>query len=257
MKKISSAHNPLVVAAFKLKQKKYRKQTGLYPVEGIKMAREALLCGQTVQSLFVRESEEQALNDLILLAEARGAEVISLSEEAYGKLSDTVQSQGVIALVKGGFSDFRMPEGSFLVLDRISDPGNLGTIIRTACATGFSELYLIDCVDPFSDKTVRSSMSGIYHVRLMTCTEEEALSLAGEASLYAADMGGENIFRMALPKGKIGFIIGNEANGVSSALLGGATGVCSLPMQEGCESLNAGVAASVLMYRVYAEQINQ
>jgi TrmH family RNA methyltransferase len=139
------------------------------------------------------------------------------------------------------------PTGSCLFLDGVSDPGNLGTIIRTMACAGIKDLYLLDQgADAFSPKAVRSSMSGIYNVNIRVGTREEILN-AINLPIIVADMGGENLFSTKI-EGDFCLVIGNEAHGVSEMVRQKADKVVSIPMQKGMESLNAGVSAGILIY---------
>ena len=145
--------------------------------------------------------------------------------------------------------DFHITE-PILVLDRISDPGNMGTIIRTAAAAGFHEIALIDCCDPYNPKTVRSSSGGIFYVDLYPISVEELFDECKktDTKIYITDMAGENIFNMQNIDEKYALVIGNEGGGVSDKMESLSSRTISLPMKSQMESLNAGVSASVIMY---------
>ena len=152
--------------------------------------------------------------------------------------------------------EFKITE-PVLVLDRISDPGNLGTIIRTAAATGFHDIVLIECCDPFSPKTVRSSSGGIFYTDFYPVSFEEFYEevVKSGAKIYIADMAGENIFNMKNIDEKYALVIGNEGGGVADRLKSGAARTISLPMKSQMESLNAGVSASVMMYFLKKDEL--
>ena len=135
-------------------------------------------------------------------------------------------------------------EGRCLLLDGVRDPGNLGTIIRTAAAAGYKRIYLKDCADPFNPKTVRASMSGVFGVTL--CSVGEDFSRYLGVPVYAADMGGENVFHTE--KKDVCIALGGEANGLSPEVRAAAEKIVSVPMEAGSESLNVAVAAGILMY---------
>ena len=139
--------------------------------------------------------------------------------------------------------------GSCLVLDGLQDPANVGAIIRTANAAGYHELYLIGCADPFSPKSVRASMSGVFFAKLMQGTREEVLSALGNVPFIAADMDGENIFSFTPPQ-KFALCIGSEGNGLSEPVRARAAHTVRIPMGEKTESLNAAVSAGILMYEL-------
>ena len=133
------------------------------------------------------------------------------------------------------------------MLDGISDPGNLGTIFRTVAAVGVKKIYLVNCCDPYSPKTVRSSMSGIYHVEFYECSYEESFAALSGVKVFAADMGGSNIFEINPPDDYC-VVIGNEANGISEEIEKRADGIIGIPMSKTSESLNAAVSLAITLY---------
>ena len=157
--------------------------------------------------------------------------------------------QGVLALVHMPQNKADRPQGSCLLLDRIQDPGNLGTIIRTANAAGYDELYLINCTDAYSPKAVRASMSGIFFVKIYECTAEEAFCVLSDVPLICADMNGEDIFTFTPPK-KYCLCIGNEGGGISDEVMNKSQHKVKVPMRDSCESLNAAISAGIAMYQL-------
>ena len=142
-----------------------------------------------------------------------------------------------------------------LFLDRVRDPGNMGTIIRTALAVGFNDIYCRDCVDVYNPKVVRSAMSAVSRVNTYEVDEQFLSSLKENGyTVLCADMQGESIFEYNITSEKLCLVLGNEANGVDDSVLLQSDTVISLPMQE-AESLNVGVCASVMMYQLrYAKR---
>ena len=140
---------------------------------------------------------------------------------------------------------------NFIVLDHIQDPGNLGTIIRSASGTSFKNIFLINCVDVFSQKVIRSSMGGIFKIKakkFVSCNEFLSFALAQNLKYYVASMEGENLFGIKNKISNIGVAVGNEGNGVSSLIKDRAFKTISIPMQNGLESLNVGVSCSIIIY---------
>lgn len=257
---ITSKNNPVVKAAAFLKEKKGRARTGTFLVEGEKMTAECIAAGLEIERVFLSERcsedfEKRLLEDLA----SRGGtaeKVVWLSESAFCALSDEKTPQGVACVVKIPKNDPIPPRGDCLLLDGIADPGNLGTIIRTANAAGYKQLYLVSCADEYSPKCVRASMSGIFFVETYDVSREEALRLLQGVPIFAADMCGENVFFCAVPE-KIALAIGNEANGLSSEVRSAASRVVSVPMQGKQESLNAAVAAALTMYLLRKEKFSR
>ena len=233
---ITSKHNPLIKSVISLSEKKFRLESGLYVVEGVKSVSECISAGMETDKIFCTEKYSSAFPDPVIV-----------SPQVFGAMSSEVTPQGVLATVKIPSNPIVPPQNSCLFLDGIRDPGNLGTIIRTANAAGYAEIYLADCADPYSPKAVRASMSGIFFVKLITCGREEAAAALSSVPLIVADMRGENIFSFRPPE-KFCLCIGNEANGVSEFMLSRAAYKVSIPMRASCESLNAGVSAGIAMY---------
>ena len=152
---ISAKSNEKVKALRALAQKKCRRERGEYLVEGVKMVREAILSGQTISLI-------AGLPETLAMLPETAAERIAVTRAVYDSITDERTPQGVAAAVKMPVRPLAAPRGNALFLDGISDPGNLGTMIRTAVAAGFCEIYLADCADPYNPKAVRASMSGIY-----------------------------------------------------------------------------------------------
>ena len=233
---ITSRSNQLVKKLASLSDKKFRREYGEYLVEGIKPVRECIAAGGQVANIVCTPKHEGAFE---------GAVVVS--EDVFKFISSEKTPQGVIACVKLPENSLCKPVGACLLLDRLQDPGNVGTIIRTANAAGFEDIYLVDCADPFSPKAVRASMSGIFFVNAMCCTLSEALSALEGTPIITADMDGENIFAFTPPK-KFCLCIGNEGRGVSDSIREASRYAVSIPMRKSCESLNAAVSAAIAMY---------
>ncbi len=246
---ISSKSNERIKRIAELKEKKFRKQSGNYIVEGRKMVKEAYFCGKEIMTLIGTES---ALNDLSaeLGVEVSSVfkDVLTVSDAVIKFVSDSVTPQGIAAVLKME-NERGKPNRSSVLLDGISDPGNMGTIIRTMAATGVDELYLINCCDPYSPKAVRASMSGIYFVKIHEIEISDVAELFSEVPLLVADMGGESVYGFTPPE-KYCLVIGGEANGVSETLKRAADKIIAVPMDEKIESLNAGVSLALILYEL-------
>ena len=244
---LTSKNNPLIKETASLKEKKYRKALGLFLVEGVKMAREALNSPCEVERVFISESFDGDKSFLAGLAEEK---IVYVSANVMQAMTDEKTPQGVLCRVKIPETTLQAPTASCLVLDGVSDPGNMGTIIRTANGAGYHEVYLTsDCVDPYSPKSVRSSMSGVFFTTLYCGSREEILSIVRQTGVIVADMQGENIFSFQAPQ-SFALVIGNEANGVSDAFKNAAKHTVKIPMESTQESLNAAVSAGILMYNL-------
>ncbi|MBO7187009.1 MAG: RNA methyltransferase [Clostridia bacterium] len=241
---IESKQNERVKKIRSLFNKKFRTEYSLFVAEGVKPVSEALISNAGVVTVF---GTEKALLEVESLgASFSGVEVLTVTDAVYKSVSDEVSPQGVLAVIKMPDLSPVKTEGKCLLLDGVSDPGNMGTIIRTAAASGFNQIYCINTVDPFAPKTVRSSMSGIFKVKIYSGERQEILKSI-DTPLIVASMEGVNAFSFTSPE-KFCLVIGNEANGVSDFVKNKADYTVSIPMQNGVESLNAGVSAGILMY---------
>ena len=174
--------------------------------------------------------------------------VVRVSEDVFRHLSDEKTPQGVLCRVRIPETPLVAPTGKCLVLDGVADPGNVGTILRTANAAGYSAIYLTeDCADPYSPKSVRASMSGVFFTKIYRAKRAEILSVLEGIPVIVADMAGENVFSFVAPD-KFALAIGNEANGISDELAGIASHTVKIPMQATQESLNAAISAGIIMY---------
>ena len=180
-----------------------------------------------------------------------GGEIIIVSNNVFNAFSSTVNSQGVVGVVKFNDKEIQKPKGNFLVLDGLQDPGNVGTLLRSALGANFLDVYLLDSVKVSNDKVVRSSMGAIFKLNIYQTTKEvfvEKYKTWG-LPLCVCDMNGENIYEKAFPP-QTGVVVGNEGNGVSQLLKQAATDIVKIPMQNGLESLNAGVSGSIVMFEI-------
>ena len=252
---ITSVDNAMVKEARSLNDKKHRRFHAKFLVDGEKLVNEVVCGACDVDKIFVDSSR---LADFGYILEKFGGRVVPVSSKVISSISENVTPQGIIAEVFMRETGEFAPEQNdpILILDRIQDPGNLGTIIRTAAATGFQTIVLIDTVDPYSPKVVRSSSGGVFYTDIYRMTESEIISYCkkNNIELLVADMGGINVFKNELPKQGFALVIGNEGQGVSDTFKEKGKAV-SLPMKSQMESLNAGISASVLMYVLMGSNI--
>lgn len=235
---ILSRQNPLVKELASLKEKKGRRRTGTFLVEGHKMVREAVTSGMDVVRLILRED---------YAGETYGLPAVRLGRDAFAAVCDEKTPQGIAAEVAIPLRSVQPPQGRCLLLDGLQDPANVGAIIRTAVAAGYEDVYLAGCADPFSPKSVRASMSGVFFARIMQGTQEEILSAIAGMSVIAADMGGEDVFSYVAPE-MFCLAVGSEGSGLSALVRGRADVTVRIPMDARTESLNAAVSAGILMY---------
>lgn len=226
-----------------LKRKKYRNINNLFIVEGKKLYREALFSDIIINSVIISESfsleffEYEKIENLYILADA-----------LFNDLSSMEHSEGILCICEKKKAIDDMGE-KIVILDGIKDPGNAGTIIRSAEAFGFTDcIFFNDSVDPYNSKVIRGSMGSFFRVRIM---EEDSITdlKSKNYKLLALDMKGKALSDYQF-HGKIGLIIGSEAHGVSMELREIVDDLISIPMKGKVESLNAGIAASITMYEL-------
>lgn len=235
---ITSKSNPLVKEIAKLYDKKHRKICGQYVVEGTKPVKECIAAGCKIIKTVCAEGLEREFPDAVIVSRA-----------VFESLSYVKTPQGVLAVVEIPKFELAPPQKSCLLLDGLQDPGNLGTIFRTANAAGYDEIYLINCTDPYSPKSVRASMSGIFFVKIFQGNQEDIIDTLKGVSVICADMDGEDIFSFKPPE-KFCLCIGNEGNGINKEIINRAQFKVKIPMRETCESLNAAVSAGIAMYKL-------
>lgn len=246
---ITSKNNPLIKETVSLKEKKGRKEHRSFLVEGHKMAMESLNSPLQTARIFMTPAYADEYGALFPVELC-----VTVSEDVMRHLCDEKTPQGVVCRVAIPQTEKVRPTDNCLILDGVADPGNMGAIIRTANAAGYDALYLTkDCTDPFSPKSVRASMSGIFATKIIEVEREELPILFSGFDVFVADMVGENAFSV-LPNGPFALAIGNEGRGLSTQVRDMATKVVSIPMKGGQESLNASVAAGVLMYLLSKEK---
>lgn len=238
-KVITSRQNPLIKRIRSLSDRKFRDTFSEYVADGVKSVKEAFLTGQTVSVLLTTERYQGYFEDFCGVKEV-------VSEELFRYVSEEENPQGVLAVVKKPDLKLKPVSSDCLFLDGVRDPANVGAIIRTAAATGITEIFAADCADAYSGKAVRASMSGIFRVNVYAGTKEELLPLV-KCPVIVADMDGEDVFKTTL-KGNFCLALGNEGSGVSEEVKNAAKNTVAVPMRKGFESLNVAVAAGITLY---------
>ena len=254
---ISSRTNKTVTFLASLEKKKYREEAGLYLCEGRKLCREAL---GNCRVRYAVVKEDSACDEIMEMCEASGGEIMVLSDSAFEKISQDSAPDGIIFAVEIKDDGEECFEGERIVmLDSVRDPGNVGTVIRSAAAFGFDRVILCNCADIYNPKTVRATMGALFKMRFTVVQSAAAIieRLKDEGRrVIAAALGEEALTLGKSPiKGDDCFVIGNEGHGVSEETLAACTDVIKIPMSEKTESLNAAVAASVIMWTQSAVEL--
>ena len=248
MEIIKSRANDTVKMLKKLDQKKFRNEQGLFLVEGQKMLKDCLHAGFEIVLVAVSESKINDYKEFLNISKT-----VVLQDEILQYLSGTVTSQGILAAVKYIKNKPKLPKNDSLILDNISDAGNVGTIIRTAAAADILDIYLINCADPYSPKTIRSTMGGIFFTRIYDIDFAFLDEIEKASIILGADMQGTVFKDYKLEDRPFCLAIGSEANGLSEYVRKKCCQFLSIPMKN-TESLNAAVSAGVLMYYLKSKE---
>ena len=240
---ITSKANSVVKNAKKLHQKKYRKSA--YLIEGWHLFEEAVQAGVTIEKVFALESYRDQL--------AAFPQTIWVSEEILLDLADTQTPQGIVAVIQKeevGLPDFS--QGKFLFLEDVQDPGNVGTMIRTADAAGFTGVIVSDkSADIYSLKTLRSMQGSHFHLPIYRMTPADFVEEAKKSNLpiLATTLSKESKDYCELsPLENFALVMGNEGQGISSVMAESADQLVHIGMKGRAESLNVAVAAGILMF---------
>lgn len=252
MIRITSSQNPRIKELRKLKEKKYRTTATAFLIEGVRFVHEALRQKAAIRTLIV--SDEALLADI---PTGSIPEILLVLPEVIQDLSSTVSPQGIIACVElppqDSGLDFFKTGSLWFYLDEIRDPGNLGTIIRSAHAFNIDGLILSKgCADPYQDKVLRSTMGSIFKVPLLLDQEPDLLNdlIESGTELFLTDLYDAGDLATIAIGPRTVIVIGNEARGVSDSIKLFPHRNIKIPMQGDAESLNAAVAASLIMYEL-------
>lgn len=266
---VTSRQNALVKLTASLSERKFRDREGLFRFDGKKLLLEALDAALPLFAVLLRESNAEEIVEQVGERElAADCRCVLLPDELFDRISEEKAPEGVICVAKKleglhrlvaaeSRQDFEAAfgDGRSLLLESVRDPGNLGTVIRSAAAFGIERVVLsADCADLYHPRVIRAAMGTLFHTRvLITKDFAEAIRLlAKKGNVYAAalDAGAARLGEVCFgPNDAV--IVGNEGHGLSAQALEAATRKLYIPMAAGVESLNAGVAASVLLWELY------
>lgn len=266
---ITSRQNALLVLLQKLSDRKHRYREGLFRFDGWKLLEEALRADVPLYAVLLCESEKDAICEKTGLFESEtDARIVVLPDDLFGRVSEEKSPEGVICIAKHldkihkivtinkGVNQNVLPfEGNALLLESVRDPGNLGTVIRSAKAFGISELIVsADCADIYHPRTIRAAMGTLFTQHITVAEDAVALAaaLGKQRRVFAAALepSAEQLGRVALRPDDV-IVVGNEGHGLSAAMREACTHSIYIPMAKGVESLNAGIAASLLLWELY------
>lgn len=261
MQQITSKENQLIKHIIKLKEKKYRKEYNQFIIEGVKIVKEAINENANIENIIVSKNAlDSELVKKYLEEELRNINYIEVPENIFKLISDVEKPQGILAIVnkENKKQNVDYSNSIMLALDDIQDPGNLGTIIRTADSIALSQILISKgTVDPYSLKVIRSTMGAIFRINILECenlskTLEEIKKKGYDVVVTDLDAK-KSIYDIDLEKKVV--VIGNEANGVSKNVKDIANIKTIIPMLGKTESLNASVATGVILYEYVRQKI--
>jgi RNA methyltransferase, TrmH family len=258
VKQVTSLANPIVKDLKALTSKKDREASGAFLSEGIGFVADALSLGWTIRTLvYDRQlSGDRDLQQLVAQTFGGDGQVLEVTPAVLSSITRRDNPQGVLGVFEQRWIrlDHLNPAGdqTLVALDRVRDPGNLGTIIRTADAAGASAVVLIgDCTDPFALVTVRATMGSVLAMPLVRCTEQEFLAWqkGARVKVVATHLHGAVDYRSVdYADGPIVLLMGNEQAGLPDTLADAADTRVRIPQQGSAESLNLAIATGVILY---------
>ena len=263
MLQITSKENQLIKRIIKLKEKKYRKEYNEYIIEGVKIVEEAIEEKAKIKQIII--SEDAINSELVqkhLKEKLQKIDYIQVPSNIFKLISEVEKPHGVLAVIEkengGEYIDYN--QDIILALDDLQDPGNLGTIIRTADSVGLNQsLISKGTTDPYNSKVIRSTMGAIFRVKIVECEDlKQTLKRLQENNfkVMVTDLGTDkSIYDIKLQKNVI--VIGNEANGVSKEIKKIADTKAIIPMFGKTESLNASIATGVILYEYVRQKLQE
>jgi len=257
---ISSTRNPKIQYIRKLQQSSRARRTeGLFAVEGVRLCEEAFDARWPVEWLLYIDEISPRTQKLVDAFQQRGVETLPVSPAVMRSISDTKTPQGILAVLR--LEPLPLPSQAdfLLILDGVRDPGNLGTLLRTALAAGVDAVLLPPGnADAYAPKVVRSAMGAHFRLPLRIASWEEIRGMIDglNLSVYLADVAGEMVYTQVDFTRPLGLIVGGEAQGAGPDARALAPHILRIPMPGGAESLNAAVAGAVLMFEVVRQRTN-
>jgi TrmH family RNA methyltransferase len=251
----SSQNTKLKLVRSLMGRARERREANAFVVEGVRLIEEAVNAGGQFQFVLYSDGLSERGKNLIETLSEKDIEVDDVAGVLLHKLSDTESPQGILAVLN--YSQLPIPASPNFILipDQIRDPGNLGTLLRTGAATGVQAVFLPpETTDVFAPKIIRAGMGAHFRLSIHSLTWEEIKTQTKDMQIHLADMNGTSCWETDLRK-PLALIIGGEAEGASDEAQRLASQKISIPMAGNVESLNAGVAGSVLMFEVMRQRV--
>jgi TrmH family RNA methyltransferase len=250
----SSQNSKIKLVRALLGRAKERREANAFVVEGVRLIEEAVNSNWGFQFVLYSDSLSERGINLVKTLEDKKIEVEKVESDLLQSLSETESPQGILALLS--LTQLPIPDSPNFILipDQIRDPGNLGTLLRTAAAAGVQAVLLPpETTDAFAPKVVRSGMGAHFRLAIHSTTWDSIQAYTRGLQIYLADMDGKSFWETDLRQ-PLALIVGGEAEGASEEARKLATQKISIPMSGNVESLNAGVAGSVLMFEVVRQR---
>lgn len=252
----SSQNSKIKLVRALLGRAKERREANAFVVEGVRLVEEAVHSNWVIKFALYDETLSERGRSQVESLRSRGVDVEMVSDNLMKSLSETDTPQGILAVLQ--FSNLPIPNSpNFLLIpDQIRDPGNLGTLLRSAAATGVQAVLLPpETTDAFAPKVVRSGMGAHFRLPIHSMNWDEITATTRDLQIFLADMDGKSCWGTDLST-PLALIVGGEAEGASEQARKLVTQNISIPMAGSVESLNAGVAGSVLMFEVVRQRSN-
>lgn len=233
--------------------KKIMNKKGYLFLDSPKLIEEAIKSNFVIKYFITEENKQEKFKEIFDYVNKCQSEIIEVSKRIFKTFTNTIWSQGIIGITQIKERNFEPTDGNYLVLDELQDPGNVGTLIRSALGAGFEDIYLLNCASASNEKVVRSTMGAIFKANFYELSREEFIKqfkAFKNKNLLVADMKGKDIFKTKIQT-PCGIVIGNEGNGVSKEIRALTKEKITIPMNSEIESLNAGVAGSIIMFNIY------
>jgi len=249
---IESKENNLFKNTKKLKERKNRNKSNKYIIEGFRLVQEAFKAKVNIDCLIVTKDGAEKIDQFLLKHITEDLKIYEISDNLFKELISTESPQGILAVINMNIMPVLANGNFYLLCDKLQDPGNLGTIIRTAHAAGVQGIILTKgTVDIYNEKAIRSTMGSIFYIPIHYDDDNLSLvkSLKDEGfNLVVTSLDTDKDFFEEDLRGKTILTVGNEGNGVSAEVLDLADTKVKIPMPGNAESLNVAIATSVIMY---------
>jgi len=253
---ITSTHNSKIqLVRGLLGRSKERGEAGAFVAEGVRLVEEALAAEWPFRFVLAGESLSKHGRALVTTLQARGMEVEIIANNLVKSVSETETSQGILAVLEASRLPVPPSLSFALILDQIRDPGNMGTLLRTAAAAGVQAVFLPpETAEAFAPKVVRAGMGAHFRLPIHALTWDEIRAHIGGLQIHLADIDGAISYWQADFRSPLALIVGGEAEGASQPARELATSTVTIPMPGDTESLNAAAAGAILMFEVVRQR---